>query len=501
MLRTLYAKLALGLLVLLIAVGAIYTAINLTITDNYIRQLNQEINRHLARNLVADRNLVEEGRLNEEALKETFSLYMSINPSIEIYLLDKAGRILSYSADPAKIKRKSVSLAPIRAFLRMEDPYPLLGDDPRSHDRQKAFSVTEIPGKATPEGYLYVVLRGEQYDAAESVARTSYLLRMSGWAMAASLGFGLLAGLVVFHLLTGRLRGLTQRMEGFAKQTIKQEANEVGDFPSGDEVQALAFTFDRMADRIRQQIDLLQEQDALRRRLVAQVSHDLRTPLASMQGYLESLQMKKDSLSEEEREEFLRIALRQGQRLGQMLAELFELASLEARESQPQPEPFALPELIHDAVEKHRLKAESEGVSLCLTVSPDTPFAFGDIGMTERVLDNLLDNAIQHTPSKGTITVNASTEDGWATVSICDSGPGMTAEHLSQIFDPFYRGDSANKAGQHAGLGLAIAKRIMDMQNGSITAANAGTGSGAIFSFRLPLVPTNADRDPLRSPV
>ena len=92
--RTLYAKLALGLLVLLVAVGAVYTAITLTITDTYMRQLNQEINRDLAHNIVADRNLVEEGRLNEEALKDTFSLYMSINPSIEIYLLDEAGRIV-----------------------------------------------------------------------------------------------------------------------------------------------------------------------------------------------------------------------------------------------------------------------------------------------------------------------------------------------------------------------------------------------------------------------
>jgi two-component system, OmpR family, sensor kinase len=487
LLRTLYAKLALGLLVLLIAIGAIYTAITLTITDNYMRQLNQEINRDLAHNLVADRNLVEEGRLNEDALKETFSVYMSINPSIEIYLLDNAGRILSYSADPGKIKRKSVSLEPIRAFLRMKDPYPLLGDDPRSHDRQKAFSVTEVPGKTTPEGYLYVVLRGEQYDSVETVTRTSYLLRVSGWAMATSLGVGLLAGLIVFHLLTGRLRRLTQRMEEFTSQTIKQDSEKIDPLPEGDEVEALSFAFDRMADRIRQQIEMLREQDALRRRLVVQVSHDLRTPLASMQGYLESLQMKKDSLSEEEREEFLRIALRQSRRLGKMLAELFELASLEARESQPQPEPFALPELIHDAVEKHRLKAENEGVALCLSVAPNTPFAYGDIGMTERVLDNLLDNAIQHTPAKGTIAVTTSTEDGKVTVSVSDSGSGIVADHLAQLFDPFYRGDSADKSTQHAGLGLAIAKRIMDMQNGTISAANVADGSGSIFSFQLPL--------------
>jgi two-component system, OmpR family, sensor kinase len=487
MLRTLYAKLALGLLVLLIAVGAIYTAINILVTDNYLRQLNQEINRDLAHNIVADRNLVEEGRLNEDALKETFSLYMSINPSIEIYLLDNAGHILSFSADPGKIKRKSVSLEPIKAFLRMEDPYPLLGDDPRSHDRQKAFSVTEIPGKTTTEGYLYVVLRGEQYDSAETLARTSYLLRMSGWAMAASLVFGLLAGLIVFHLLTGRLRHLADRMETFTKQTIKQEATEIDQLPKGDEVESLSFTFERMAERIGAQIEKLQEQDALRRRLVAQVSHDLRTPLTSMQGYLESLLIKKNSLSEEKREEFLRIALRQGRHLGKLLAELFELSNLEARESQPEPEPFALQELIHDVVAKHRLIAENEGVSLTLSVSPNTPFAYGDIGMTERVLDNLLDNAIRHTPAKGTIAITVSTADDSVTVSISDSGPGMPPDQLPHIFDPFYRGDKTDKTVHNAGLGLAIAKRIMDMQNGAITANNATTGSGSILSFQLPL--------------
>ena len=486
MLRTLYAKLAVGLLVLLVAVGAIYTAINIVVTDKYLRQLNQEINRDLASNLVADRNLVEEGRLNEEALKETFGLYMSINPSIEIYLLNSAGRILSYSADPGKIKRKSVSLEPIKAFLRMAPPYPLLGDDPRSHDRQKAFSVTEIPGKTATEGYLYVVLRGEQYDSAETMARTSYLLRMSGWAMAASLVFGLLAGLIVFHLLTGRLRHLAERMEKFARQTIKQEPAIIDLPPKGDEVESLSFTFERMADRIGEQIERLQEQDVLRRNLVAQVSHDLRTPLTSMQGYLESLQIKKDSLSEAERDEFLRIALRQGQRLGQLLAELFELSSLEARESQPEPEPFSLQELIYDVVDKHRLKVENESVSLNLSVTPSTPFAYGDIGMTERVLDNLLDNAIRHTPKMGTIAIKVSTVDGKATVSISDSGPGIALDHLPHIFDPFHRGDRTDKTNQNVGLGLAIAKRIMDLQKGTITANNAANGSGSVFSFQLP---------------
>lgn len=491
MLRTLYAKLALGLLLLLIISGLVYSAISLTLVDNYMSRVSQEMNRHLARNIVADRNLVQEGRLDEKALKDTFMSYMTINPSIEIYLLDKSGKILSFSAEAGKVKRKSVSLDPIKTFLKMEEASLLLGDDPRSHDRQKAFSVTEIPGDGALDGYLYVVLRGEQYDTAADVTRNSYLVEMSVWAMVVSLGAGLLIGLIVFRILTRRLRRLTARMEDFASQSPDADTDISKPLPEGDEVETLSAAFDRMADRIGQQIEMLRDRDALRRRLVAQISHDLRTPLASMQGYLESLQIKKDSLTEDKRDEFLRITLRQGHRMERMLEELFELASLEAKESLPQLEPFSLSELIYDAVEKHRLKAESGQILLGLSVAQDTPFAFGDVGMTERVLDNLLDNAIQHTPESGRVDISASTAGDLVTVSITDNGPGIDGKEMKHVFEPFYRGENNIATTHHAGLGLAIAKSIMDMQNGTIGAANSATGTGSVFSFQLPLYRIN----------
>lgn len=157
--RTLYARLATGLFVLLVAVGLLYAFIGSAALRHYQETLSQALNRDLARDLVSDRDLVNEGRLNEAALKETFDLYMTINPGIEIYLLDRAGTILSYSADPDKIVRNRVSLPPIRRFLDDAASYPVLGDDPRSHDRQKVFSVTPVPSTERPEGYLYVVLR------------------------------------------------------------------------------------------------------------------------------------------------------------------------------------------------------------------------------------------------------------------------------------------------------------------------------------------------------
>lgn len=486
LLRSLYARLALGLFVLLIVVGLVYTAISLVALRSYQASVNQELNRNLAMNLVADQNLVANGELNFDELDNLFSLYMSINPSIEIYLINPEGRILSYSADPDKIKRNSVSMAPIDRLLANPDAYPLLGDDPRSHDRQKVFSVTPVPSADNVEGYLYVVLRGEEYDSAELMARESQFFIISAWAVAVSLGIGLLAGLAVFHVLTRRLKRLADRVDHFQNQLASDTPRLPT--PAGDEIDTLASTFERMSTRITLQLDQLQEKDALRRQLVAQVSHDLRTPLASLQGYVESLLIKGDHLSDDEQRRFLTIALNESRRLGRLIDELFELAALEAREKQPEPEPFSLPELIHDVVHKHQPAAENRFIELKIEGDLALPMAYADLGMTERVLDNLISNALDHTPDNGRIELTVAQTADAVTVTVHDTGPGIAPEDLPFIFDAFHRG-SSERSSAHAGLGLAIARRIMMLQHGSISAGNH-RNAGAEFVVTLPLAAT-----------
>lgn len=486
LLRSLYARLALGLFALLIVVGLVYTAISLVALRSYQASVNQELNRNLAMNLVADQNLVANGELNFDELDNLFSLYMSINPSIEIYLINPEGRILSYSADPNKIKRNSVSMAPIERLLANPDAYPLLGDDPRSHDRQKVFSVTPVPSADNVEGYLYVVLRGEEYDSAELMARESQFFIISAWAVAVSLGIGLLAGLAVFHLLTRRLKQLADRVDHFQNLLVADTPRLPT--PAGDEIDTLASTFERMSTRITLQLDQLQEKDALRRQLVAQVSHDLRTPLASLQGYVESLLIKGDQLSDEEQRRFLTIALNESRRLGRLIDELFELAALEAREKQPEPEPFSLPELIHDVVHKHQPAAENRFIELKIEGDLALPMAYADLGMTERVLDNLIGNALDHTPDNGRIELTLAQTADAVTVTVHDTGPGIAPEDLPFIFDAFHRG-SSGRSSAHAGLGLAIARRIMMLQHGGISADNHRE-AGAVFVVTLPLAAT-----------
>lgn len=487
MLKTLYTRLALGLFLLLLAVGLIYTFISIYSLREYSVSVNQELHRDLAKNLVSDRNLVSEGQLDRSALEELFTLYMTINPSIEIYLLDLDGTILSYSADPAKIKRKQVSLEPLRRQLEDMTRYPVLGDDPRSHDRQKVFSVTPVPSAENPDGYLYVVLRGEEYDAAETMARGGRVLALSAWALLVSLAVVMVAGLAIFRMLTRRLTNLTRLVEAFegSDMSRKPPITWRDKHPLvRDEIDYLGVTFDDMARRIASQIEQLKEKDAQRRQLVAQVSHDLRTPLASMQGYIESLKLRRDRLSPQEQDRFLDIALKEGQRLSRLVDELFELAALEAQEKQPVPEPFPLAELVHDVVQKHGQAARDNQLELVLSGDPDLPTAYADLAMTERVLDNLIGNAIAYSPAGGRIDVVVGQDGGVPEVCVRDTGPGIPEQDLPHIFEPFYRGESTGAG--HAGLGLAIARRIMELQGGDIRVENLAAG-GASFYIRLPL--------------
>ena len=486
MLRTLYAKLSVALVAIVLAIGVLYAVFALVTTRHYLEAAEQRLNRDLARDLVADRNLVEEGRINEPALKDLFHDYMVVNPSIEIYLLDLEGRILSFSADPGAVKRKYVSLGPLRAFLAGEDDYPLLGDDPRSHDGQKAFSVTEVPNEQSPDGYLYVVLLGERVDSIAALLDTSHIVRYSGFALLVSLGVGALAGLVVLRAMTRRLRRFTAHIDQFRAGDFRaSEPFETSAPGDGDEIAQLGRAYDEMAARIREQIEALERTDALRREMVAHVSHDLRTPLATLHGYIETLKLKDATLSPAERERYLAVALDQSERLRRLVGDLFELAKLDAREQTPECEPVALAELVSDVAQKFRLEAECRGSTIDVGAGEGLPMVEADIALVERVLENLIDNALSHSPDGGAVRIPIGRDGDGVRVTVSDSGPGIAPEHLPRVFDRFYQAGNAHRGNAHAGLGLAIAKRIVEL-HGARLEVESTPGHGTAFSFRLP---------------
>jgi len=224
----------------------------------------------------------------------------------------------------------------------------------------------------------------------------------------------------------------------------------------------------------------------MRRELIANVSHDLRTPLATLQGYLETLQLKEESLSEDERRLYLDIALRHSRRLGTLVSELFELSKLDSYDGELQREPFALGELVHDVLQEFQLQANEKGVTLKPSLTGQLPFVVANVGLMERVLQNLVDNALRHTEEGGTVTVELSPEPrGEVTVQVRDDGCGIAEDDLPHVFERFYRRDRSNEApGGAGGLGLAITKRALEL-HGSEIEVRSQLGVGTDFCFRL----------------
>ena len=483
--RTLFTKLALVLALLLLGVGLIYGIISFSLTRHYQQELLQNLNRDLAHNLLMDRNLISDGKLNKEALKETFNYYMMVNPSIEIYLLDKDGRILSYSADPDKVKRTHVNMEPIKDFIEKKD-FPLLGDDPRSFERQKVFSVCDIPSESNDKGYLYVVLRGEEYERIEKIFQDNYILQISGTALLISLVAALFVGLYLFRFLTRRLNNIAGLMQEFTQNDFQEHVPypEAMDMMRGDEIETLGCHYNKMAEHIQEQLTDLKDQDNLRRELVANVSHDLRTPLAALQGYIETLQLMGNKLDAKTHDEYLDTALKNSRRLTNLVEELFELAKLDARDISLKEEDFSIAELIQDIIQKFQMLAKEKNIELKMSGADGLPYVCADIGLVERVMENLISNALQHTPDGGTVEVVLAKQNEKIDIQVVDTGNGIAEKDLPHIFTRFYRADNNERGDTHAGLGLAIAKHIIALHNSTIT-VESKLDEGTKFSFWL----------------
>ena len=490
--KTLYGKLVAVLLGLLVFIAAIGIFFSLYIGQLHDQEISQRLSKDLAANLVKEDVLLGEGGINESALEHVFHTLMIVNPSIEVYLLDLEGHIVAFSAPTGKVKLDEVSITPIKVFLDGKEALPIRGDDPRNPGRTKVFSASPIMVEDRYEGYLYVVLASEEYDSVVQLLRTSQLVRLGLGALGASLLVALMAGVVLFNLMTRRLRRLSAAMDDFRRSDFSAPltANTREDDRSEDEIGRLGRTFDSMAERILQQVQRLKQNDELRRELIANVSHELRTPLASMKGYLETLSLKQDSISAEERREYLEIASKHSDRLSRLVEELFDLARLESKEMKAQPEPFPIAELVQDVAQEFQLRAQRGKVLLEARLPEDLPFVSADIALIQRALQNLIENALKHTEEGGRVTIVLERDGGQVIVRVEDTGCGIPDDDLKQIFERFYQAEGGIGKDQErapGGLGLAIVKKILELHGSAVRAASTvGEAPGGALTCRAP---------------
>jgi two-component system, OmpR family, sensor kinase len=448
---------------------------------------------HLAR-YIADRQSVplidDSGQARAQAMANTAMYIGMIHPSIEAYVLDRDGRILLRSDPHLNSEMTQVNLRTLQPLLANAAPeLPIYGDDPRAPGKSNLVSIAAIPNAKNTQGYLYIVLQGEKARLVQQLASTESQ-RDSAWGIILlALAIGACVIMAVQMNITSRLRRLAAQLQEFRQPDGKPLFTRA---TTGDEIDLVTSVAETLQTRVQLQFKRLEDNDRLRRELVSNISHDLHTPLANIQGYVETLLLRGEQLAPEMRHQHLNTILHHCRSLGRRVAELFELSKLESGQTQAHIEPFQITELLNDVVHSHQLEAEQRGITLRLSEKAERHVqVLADIGLIERVLQNLVDNALRHTTRGGLVELSVGAEAGRVQVRVSDNGQGIPKEDLPHIFERYWTthicNDDVARPSTSMGLGLAIVRRILDL-HGSTIGVRSTLQQGTVFSFALTAV-------------
>jgi signal transduction histidine kinase len=319
----------------------------------------------------------------------------------------------------------------------------------------------------------------------ESRGTRTAFLRATAVTAALAAALALILGAFATALLVRPLRRVTDRVERLGAGDYADRLPEAGD----DEIGRLVRAINEMAGRVEASIETLQQTDRLRRDLVANVGHDLRTPLAALRGYLEEAERFVEEGRSGEVPEALASARRQAESAGALVADLFELSLLDSPQSTVPLRlgPVPLGELLHDVATSHAGAFRRDGIGFTAEIPTGLPVLDADGSRLVRLLSNVLDNARHHTPAGGTVRLDATRSGDHLEVSVTDTGQGIDPAALNDIFERYYRGASARTRGASGtGLGLAIALAIARAHGGDLTVSSR-LGHGSTFALTLPL--------------
>lgn len=467
---------------LLIVLGVVFVLIASNFSKTYYTTAHQKLYGDLAGHLATFTKPFKEGVPDTTVTHDIIHSTMVANPSVEIYLLDTTGVIVDYVVPDTSVQLHRVNMEKVKAWLASDDMDRPMGDNPKQPNEPSIFSTAPVYENGQLSGYVYAVLASARQKEILATLNSQFFLRLGGYFFFTALVVAFLVGVVIFFLMTNSLSKVTATVKRFKEGDYSARINE---YDKGD-LGTLSTTFNEMADVIVDNFDKITATDKFRQELIANISHDLRTPLSIIQGYVETLMIKTDEISTNDRDKYLAIMHDKTKKLSALVDQLFQYAKLEANLVKPEKEPFLINELVSDILMAYRIKAEEKSIKLNLDSPQKLPSVFADIALTERVFQNLLDNAFKFTPVGGSVTIKLSETKSHVKVQVVDTGIGIAPEDITHIFERYKQLDKENTAKKGMGIGLAIVKKILELHQTSIDVSSK-LGEGTVFWFDLPI--------------
>ncbi|MFT5235496.1 MAG: signal transduction histidine kinase [Shewanella sp.] len=453
-------------------------------------QLQQSLHRELALHMSHINPLLSQGITSNAALKEAFHDFMLLGPSFEIYTLDTLGNVVAYDAKAEKIKRLRVETPALRDFIDGAE-LPIKGLDPRSLDSKKIFSAAYLQnadGENT--GFLYVIIGGEEFDMWQSLVSEHQAPRFWIGVVLASIVFALALFALLAKYLTSPLSRLEHDLGVLGSHNINDGLCLPDDYRGSREIQQLSLHINQLLEKIRQQHQAINRQQQVRHDFMLHLSHDLKTPLTSLLGYIDTWLLMPVN---ERNSNFIEIAANSGRHIQQLLSQMLELAALENGQITPELKRVELTPLMHELVLIFAPRAKKQKVELDFDLSSNL-IVMTDPQILMRVLSNLIDNAIRYTPAGGRITIKPLAHKSeellyindkpiWLCVS--DNGSGMHKHELRALKQlkskpKFNRNDVLPQLG----VGLAIVRQLLGLLKCNIDIESV-PGEGSQFHIEL----------------
>ncbi|MGR5091943.1 histidine kinase dimerization/phospho-acceptor domain-containing protein [Vibrio maritimus] len=363
----------------------------------------QSLHKDLAVHMRDDNPLMIGTEYNPKALKSIFHTLMLIGPDFEIYFLDAQGNITTHAAPEGAEIMGSIDVEPIKRFLA-DEPFPILGQDPRHPGEDTVFSVAAIKEFGSTIGYLYVVIGSTKHSTIAKAQVDTPYIALTGLTLLSILGFALGAYWLVKRSLLTPIEKVTSSLEQQAEHDFRLKPGFTKQVP---ELVPIAHSYQKMAKHIQQQFLQLEYQASSRRDTLVQLSHDLKTPLSSVLGYLETWKLQHPGS-----DPLIEVAYRNCGKLSDQLHSLLETAKSDAGLPSYQYEPVELSSLVAECAETMMSQFQRKQIELNVDVDSGIQ-TIGDRGLLERLVLNLLENALRHSPSGATVDCQAhKSEDG-----------------------------------------------------------------------------------------
>lgn len=467
---------------LLIVLGIVFVQIASRFSNSYYTAAHQELYGDIAKHLATFTQPFKNGRPDTSVTHDIIHSTMVANPSVEVYLLDTSGSIVDYVVPDTTVQIHHVNIAKVKQWLTADAMHRPMGDNPKQPDEPSIFSAAPVYENGRLAGYVYAVLSSEKQKEILQALNNHLYFRLSSYIFFIALAVAFIVGVVTFFLITDSICKIAAVVKRFKEGDYSARIKGYAEGNLG----MLTSTFNEMADVIVDNFDKITATDKFRQELIANVSHDLRTPLSIMQGFVETLMIKKDTLSQNDKEKFLSVIHDSTKKLSGLVEQLFQYAKLEANLVTPEKESFFISELASDILMAYRLKADEKNIHLKMDAPANLPPVFADIALTERVLQNLLDNAFRFTPDGGSITIRLAETTAGVDVQVADTGIGIAPEEQAYIFERYKQIDNKKLPKKGMGIGLAIVKKILELHQSTIEVISK-PGKGTAFRFVLPL--------------